>query len=76
MNEKVKLEEAKGMVGVVGTPSGRLEIKSNKNRKVDKLGRVVIPKTLREMAGIQDGGEVDIMLVIDENGARVEVRSC
>lgn len=36
------------------------------NRKFDKLGRIVIPKEMRDKLGLEDGSEAKIELAGDE----------
>jgi AbrB family looped-hinge helix DNA binding protein len=42
-------------------------IAQNAIRKVDNLGRVVLPKGLRDQYGISDGDELDVFVLQDEN---------
>jgi AbrB family looped-hinge helix DNA binding protein len=43
-------------------------IAQNVMRKVDNLGRVVLPKGLRDQYGINDGDELDVFVLQDGNG--------
>lgn len=36
------------------------------NRKFDKLGRIVIPKEMRDKLGLEDGSEANIELIEDK----------
>ena len=43
-------------------------IKENTTRKIDSLGRISIPKGMRDRLEIKTGDEMEFALVVDENG--------
>ena len=43
-------------------------IKENTTRKVDSLGRISIPKGMRDRLEIKTGEEMEFALVVDDNG--------
>ncbi len=43
-------------------------IKENTTRKLDSLGRISIPKGMRDRLEIKTGDEMEFALVVDENG--------
>ena len=42
--------------------------KENTNRKIDSLGRVSIPKSMRERLEIAEGDEMEFYVLVDECG--------
>ena len=46
-------------------------LKENTSRKVDSLGRVSIPKSMRDRLDINEGDEVEFYLLNADNGEQV-----